>query len=336
VWDLAYKVRPAQRFESSLLLGYGSYEGIRGGFEAVHNNFLGQAHRGRLQFIYSQKSAYGDYLYTMPQIFGMRTDAALRLFGLEREEVSFLRQEYGMNLGVRRHIGWIGTDLMLRYQLESVRADAFDSTADAPTDSDVGSITLGLTRDRTDNPVAPRRGYLLALSFETAAQAIGGEVDFQRFDGRISWHRAVGREKYVHLGLRHGAIWAMNGTPSTDIPLAERFFPGGEGTIRGYVEGEAAPRAPDGTVIGAEVSSIVNVEFEQGLTKNISAVVFVDAGLTAESLDDYPGNETRVSVGLGLRFNSAIGPARLEYGYNVVREPGDDNDAWHFALGFPF
>jgi outer membrane translocation and assembly module TamA len=89
-------------------------------------------------------------------------------------------------------------------------------------------------------------------------------------------------------------------------------------------------------VVGAEVSSIINLEVEQALTRELSLIGFVDAGLTGLEFDSWPGNEWRVSIGLGLRYNTIIGPARLEYGRNVVRQTGDSLDAWHFALGFPF
>ncbi len=338
VWDVTYDLKPGKRLEVSLLFGYGSYERLRGGIEVVHTDLLGQAHRGRLQLIYSQKSESGDYLYTVPQIFGTTTDASARLFGLSREEVSFDRKEFGGSLGARKRIRWFDTDAALRYQFEKIRSDVFDpaGAGDAPTDSNVASLTLDLTRDKLDNPISPHHGLLLNLTLETAAQAIGGQVNYQRLDLQASWHHAVGREKYIHIGLRHGLVYALWGSPSQDIPLAKRYFPGGENTIRGFIEGRASPRDARGTFIGAEVSTILNLEYEQGLAQHFAAVAFVDAGLTAASLSDYPGNQTRVSLGLGLRYNTPIGPARLEYGYNVVRESGDGHDAWHLSLGYPF
>lgn len=337
-WDIAYRVRPGKRLEASLLFGYGSYEHLRGGVEVVHANTFDHAHRGRLQLVYSQKSVHGDYLYTIPQIFGTSADVGARIFGLDRQEVSFDRREYGAGVGVRRRIGWLDADAALRYQFEAVNADIFDPTTaiDAPTDSNVASLTLDVTRDRLDNPIAPHRGQFIAFSLETATKAIGGEVDYQRLDLRASWHRRVGSEKYAHIGFRHGLVWALSGSAASDIPFARRYFPGGEGSVRGYVEGRASPRDAEGNTIGAEVSTIINLEFEQGLARSLSGVIFVDAGLTAASLADFPGDEWRVSAGIGLRFNTVIGPARLEYGHNVVRETGDARDAWHLALGFPF
>jgi outer membrane protein assembly factor BamA len=282
------------------------------------------------------KSSNADYLYTMPQFFGSKNDASIRVFGLLREEVSFERQEVGASFGLRRRLDFIGADAGLRYQYESViAADFTGDPNEAPTNSRVGTIILDLTKDRLDNPISPKKGYLASGSFETAGKWIGGEVNYERIDVGISWHGSIGAQTYVHVGLRQGLIWGF-GESFTEIPLARRFFPGGEDTLRGYGEGEASPRDASGTQIGAETVTILNLEIEQGITKQFSGVVFVDAGVMGAELDSFPGDEQRVSVGAGLRLNTVIGPVRLEYGYNVVREPGDEKDHIHFALGFPF
>ena len=337
VWNLNYRLRPGKRLEASVLGGYGSYEQFRVGLELFHADLFGRAHRGRMQLIQSFKSTSGDYLYSVPQIFGTVTDASVRIFGLAREEVSFDRREVGSSVGLRRHIQRLGADAAVRYQFESVSADVFDNVVvdNVPTDSRVASVSFDLTRDRRDNPITPRRGAFLALTLETAARAIGGEVDYQRLDLRGSWHWTVDDGRWLHLGFRHGVLAAF-GSASDDIPLAKRFFPGGENSIRGFREGRAAPRNQDGLTIGAEVSSVLNLEFEQALTKSFSMVAFVDAGLTGRRVQSWPGKELRVSAGLGLRYNNLIAPIRLEYGHNIVKEDRDQIGELHFALGFPF
>jgi outer membrane protein insertion porin family len=336
-WDLEYQLRPAKRLELGLHAGYGSYEQLRGGLDLFQSNLFGRAHRARLQLVGSMKAASADYNYIVPQVFGTRADGSVRFFGLTREEVSFERREYGVSAGVRRRIARLGAESALRYQLESLDARPYspDLAAETPSDSKVAALTFDLTRDRRDNPVNPRRGYLLSLTLEVASGVIGSTVDYGRLEVRSSWHHKLAAETTFHAGFRSGVLSALDGT-GEDLPLNKRFFPGGETTVRGYREGRAAPRDINGEVIGADVSSILNLELEQSLTRNLAVLVFVDTGLTAARLDDFPGNELRVSAGLGLRYHTLIGPVRLEYGYNVVRESGDAASALHFSLGFPF
>jgi outer membrane protein insertion porin family len=337
VWDLVYHVKPGKRFQVAAHAGYGSYEQLRGGLEISQSDLFGRAHRARLEAVASMKSTNLDGSYVVPQVLGTPTDASLRAFAISREEVSFQRKEMGVSAGVRGSSSLLGAESSLRYNYKSLVAEPYDpaSRAVVPSDDHVATLMLELVWNRLDSSINPRVGYLFGLSLETAARVIGSQLDFQRLDLRVAWHRQIGSETTVHVGLRHGALWSLNGADE-ELPVNLRFFPGGENTVRGYREGEAAPRAPDGTVIGAEVSTIVNVELEQGLTRQFSVVAFVDAGLSAERLEQFPGDETRVSAGLGLRYHSIIGPVRLEYGRNLVREPGDAADALHFSLGFPF
>ena len=84
VRDPVFKVREAPRYETNLLMGYGSYEQFRGGVEYRQMNILGSAHQSRLELVQSMKSTSGDYTYTVPELFGESLDGTARLFGLQR------------------------------------------------------------------------------------------------------------------------------------------------------------------------------------------------------------------------------------------------------------
>src|SRR5690606_178910 len=95
VRDPVFTVREGRELEANLLFGYGSYEQLRGGVELRNWNLFGRAHHSRLLLLQSMKSSRGEYSYTMPELFGESLDGTARLFGLQRQETSFLRQEYG-------------------------------------------------------------------------------------------------------------------------------------------------------------------------------------------------------------------------------------------------
>lgn len=65
----------------------------------------------RIEAIASVKSLSGDAVYTVPEVFGEAVDGNVRLFGLDREELSFQRQEYGGSVGLtRRSLPWINAE----------------------------------------------------------------------------------------------------------------------------------------------------------------------------------------------------------------------------------
>ena len=57
----------------------------------------------------------------MPELLGEQLDGSVRLFGLQREEVAFERQEYGGTVTLRRKLPWFGADGRLGYTYQSLQ-----------------------------------------------------------------------------------------------------------------------------------------------------------------------------------------------------------------------
>ena len=132
-------------------------------------------------------------------------------------------------------------------------------------------------------------------------------------------------------------VTTLGAPDGSQPPVNVLFYPGGEGSIRGYQKDEAAPRDPvTGNFVGAKTYTQLNVELEQALTRKWTVVAFVDAVGTATRLEDYPFSEELYSAGLGVRYNTVIGPIRLEYGHNLNPRPLDPSGTLLFSIGYPF
>ncbi len=334
--DVVYDLDEGEEVDVSMLFGFGSYELLRVGFEVNQYNIFGRAHRARLRISQSFRTSSVDYLYTLPELIGEDVDVFLHAFGLRREEVSFTREEFGGGAGARKFLRSISSDFGVRYNyqiLHAVETDIAEQVGVA--EAAVGSVTIDLKRDKRDNPLYPREGYRVFGSLEVASEYLASDVDFQRFEFGASFHQPIHRTSWLHLGLSHGVVFTQ-GDPRDELPFNKRFFPGGENSVRGFQEGEAAPRNADGDVIGAEVFVSANVEFEQALTESWSAVVFFDSIGIAQNLGDYPFDDTLFSAGFGVRWRTVIGPVRLEYGHNLNPREDDPAGTLHFSIGFPF
>lgn len=334
-----FDLEAREPWESSLLLGYGSYEQVRGGFEVRGFNLLGRSHQLRLEAVGSLKSVRGDLVYTVPDLFGETVDAKVRLFGLDRDELSFQRQEYGATLSLtRRAVPWIDADLTTAYTFQDLRSRESDLATRATdvVQATSASLSLGLTHDGRDNPLLPRKGVRWFAQVEGADPSLGGEVGFQRFEAGWSWHRALGSTNWIHVGLIQGTVLTLGQDNDSELPANKRFYPGGEHSLRGMTSGEAVPRNEAGEFIGAKSFTLLNLEFEQALTRRVSAVLFYDAlGETAE-FDNGLWDVKLHTVGVGIRYQTLIGPLRLEYGHNLNPRPLDPDGTLHFSIGFPF
>lgn len=337
VRDPIFILEEEKPLELSVMAGYGSYERLRGGIELLQRNVFGRAHQSRLELVQSFKSSRADYTYSVPEIFGESIDGSARLFGLKRDERAFVREEYGGTLTLKRKVPWLGADGTLGYTYQSLRNADNELTTRVEDERQltVASIDLGLGRDARDNPLRPRHGYRWFFRSELAAHELGSEVNYQRIEFGAAYHTSWGRGRWVHAGLTHGFVTTL-GSNDRLLPVNRRFYPGGEDSIRGYAEGEAAPRGEDGRYVGAKSYLLLNLELEQALTKSWSVVVFTDGLGMAAKLASYPYDTTLATVGLGLRYHTLIGPVRLEYGHNVKRRDDDPSGAVHFSVGFPF
>ncbi len=336
--DVVYTLTEGRRQEVSLLAGYGSYEQFRAGVEWRHYNLFGRAHTSSLKLVESMKGSSGDYVYTVPELFGSTTDGSARVFGLRREELSFVREEYGANVSLLWPLRRLGVALTTGYTFKHLR-NSDNELATSATDqnqADVASFNVGVVRERRDNPLRPRKGYNLHLQVDSANRALGGEVVYQQVVLGASYHTGWGNGRWFHAGLSQGVVTTFGAPDDSTMPISVRFYPGGDGSIRGYQKGEAAPRGADGLFIGAKAYTLFNLELEQALTTKWSVVVFGDALGTAARLADYPYSEKLYSVGLGLRYQTIIGPVRVEYGHNLNPRPFDPAGTLLFSIGFPF
>jgi len=334
--NVTYKVAESKTTDINLLAGYGSYELLRGGFELERRDILGRAHHARLKVVQSFKSSSGEFVYTMPEMIGQDVDAFINGSGLRREEISFVREEYGGGAGVHKYFKEIFSDLSVRYNYEVLNAAETEFVAtDGLQNPGVGAIIAEMKHDRRDSPLYPHRGYKVFSTVESATRYLGGDVNYERVEVSTSFHQALGKGTWVHLGLTHGAVVPF-GSAANNLAFNKRFFPGGDTSLRGYQQDQASPKDISGKVVGAETFTLGTVEFEQALTPKWSLVVFSDSLGQARRIQHYPFDTGLYSVGVGLNWRTIIGPIRVEYGRNLNPRPGDPSGTVHFSLGFPF
>ena len=129
-----------------------------------------------------------------------------------------------------------------------------------------------------------------------------------------------------------------------DLPASERFFAGGDTTVRGFaIDQLGTPDTidKDGIPIGGSALVIFNVELRVPVGGGVGVVGFFDSGNVFERTTDIDLGQLRSAVGLGLRYRSPVGPIRLDIGFKVNRRdlvPGRPEKwaVWHISLGQAF
>lgn len=211
----------------------------------------------------------------------------------------------------------------------------------------LSSFSGAISRDTRDDVVEPTRGTFLSAESSVAARALGGNVGFVKTYMQAFWFRKVplrdgavlaGR---VALGLADGFKRTVpgQGVIVDDLPASERFFAGGETTIRGFAldrVGEPATIAPNGFPKGGNAVTILNAELRLPVWNRLGAVFFLDGGNVFERVATFDVGELRGAAGFGLRFRSPVGPIRTDLGFKLDRRTGEPRRAFYLGIGHAF
>ena len=130
----------------------------------------------------------------------------------------------------------------------------------------------------------------------------------------------------------------------TDLPASERFFAGGDSTVRGFALdrlGSESTLNADGFPTGGNAMTVLNLELRTPHVKGVGLVGFVDAGnVFRRASDVQPGASCAPAAGVGLRYRSPLGPLRLDIGFKLDRRDfnrGSERRAvYHLSLGQAF
>jgi outer membrane protein insertion porin family len=133
-------------------------------------------------------------------------------------------------------------------------------------------------------------------------------------------------------------------TAIKDLPASERFFGGGDTTVRGFALdrlGTNETLDPQGFPQGGNGLAVFNLEARAPYWKNLQFVWFSDAGNVFKYAGDIRLNEMRVSSGVGFRYRSPIGPLRVDWGFKVstrllLTGGREKSNVLHISLGQAF
>jgi outer membrane protein insertion porin family len=228
-------------------------------------------------------------------------------------------------------------------------------------------------RDSRDDVLDPQRGHVIGVDASVAAKVLGSEVGFAKtFMQGFLYRRLPGRRVVIAAGARlgvavgfpqavppvfeiaarpvRGGLTTTRAAATTfetvirQLPASERFFAGGDTTVRGFALdrlGTIETLDPRGFPQGGNGLAVFNLEARAPYWKNVQFVWFTDAGNVFKDASDIRLNEMRVTSGLGLRYRSPIGPLRVDWGWKIstrllLTGGRERSNVLHISLGQAF
>jgi translocation and assembly module TamA len=209
--------------------------------------------------------------------------------------------------------------------------------ADAPPGVDAASpyflsmLEQSATYDGRNHPIRTTRGWYWTAALAEAGGPLGGRYSFLRARGEVrTWRSVVRLFGWDPDAVVAGRLGAGLIVPSADlglaaVPLPERLYLGGGTSVRGWASDRLGPyevvTADDGTTTvvpsGGLAQAWGTVELRKALPFDFGGVLFADVGRTWATLPDLLVEPPLVSVGGGLRYDTAIGPLRADVGVRL-------------------
>ncbi len=205
------------------------------------------------------------------------------------------------------------------------------------------AVILDGSRNTTDNLLDAKRGYLASLHLEKAGTFLGGSYDYYELTGEGRFYQNIADTVVFAAQVRGGSIDAT-GPSETLVPFFKRYFLGGATSLRGWGRFEVAPLSGGGLPIGGHTFMNMSAEVRVPVWGAIGGVVFFDAGNVWADEWDFNVSDLRYDAGIGLRYNTPIGPIRADLGYQLnpiegLRAKGKEQARrfrFHFSIGQAF
>jgi outer membrane protein insertion porin family len=325
-------------------VGYGEFEKYRGYAEVSYRNLWGMNRGGLLRVEGSSLENRYIVQYNEPWFFGNRLPFRTFFLYERRMELNFDNgetlyklQRYSLTAGVEKKLSdELKTELYYEFSLVrtfDVQPDVILSREDTGTLA-ISGVKPAIIYDTRDNPFDPHKGFLAGISMKAASFLLLSETDFVKLEAYGSNFQRLGRRITLAVSVRGGVAYGLGSTEQ--LPIVERFFLGGRSTVRGYAQDSLGPKGADGNPTGGNAYLMGNVEFRTDIGRGFGLVPFVDMGNVWLRAKDVDPMQLKFTVGLGLRYNTPVGPLRVDYGFKLNREAGESRGEIHFSVGHAF
>jgi translocation and assembly module TamA len=224
------------------------------------------------------------------------------------------RAELGVAHVTQRSDGWqrtLYTDLL----------EERTSTPGAPEFEDL-LVLPGISMEKlaADDILLTRRGFRVRGDLRGSQQFLGSSTDFLRLEAEANLVRSIGDDWRFFLRSMVG-IGLVDDFDT--LPASQRFFAGGDNSVRGYSFNSLGPVDENGNVIGGRHLIFGSIEVERRVWNRVALAAFVDAG---NALDVFE-LDLEASAGAAFNFHTPIGTLRLGAARSITESRG-----WRFHL----
>jgi outer membrane protein assembly complex protein YaeT len=340
-------------------VGYGTEENGRVDGEYHHVNFLGGARSAGVHARYSSLDRGVRVDFNQPYFFSRRLS-----FGADAQQWytytpaynsvvtggkatithrSSPQLSWSVSLTSERNSSQISTealnDASLRNELIALGLDPTTGRQDGT----LNAAGFDFQRSTADNALNARKGYQVNVHVEEAGKILPGSFNYYAASADIRHYLPISERVVFANRVQFGDLEPVDEIPG-NVPFAKKYFLGGATSVRGWGRYEISPLSESGFPVGGNSLFAFTSEVRASLTGSVGGVVFLDAGNVWQKFSEANLGDLRYATGLGLRYQTPVGPIRFDLGYQLNPIPGLlvngelQRRRWriHFSIGQAF
>ncbi len=342
-WNFVAKVRERFTGQFSVGLGYNQVTGISGFVSLRKGNFLGTGDIAGISISYGSRYKDNSLSYTKKWFLNKPIDLTGSVYDRRIEYTTYTVERSGIDFIFSREFAefWrVSSGVSFqRVSYKDISPQASSLLQQEAGTRQSRKFLFSITRDTRDNYLFPSKGALTEISYSVAVPVLGGN---ERFNKVVLSHQHFFKDRWLDTGLIFsikGVLGVVEPYGNKRVPLDERFFVGGDFTVRGYKYGYAGPLDPNTKEpIGSKKEFIMSAEINYPLYKNILyGAVFYDTGLGFDDWKELRAQNLKGGFGVGIRFITPFAPIKLDWAFKTKKVPGDTSRSkLHFVLGVFF
>jgi outer membrane protein insertion porin family len=354
--DVFIEVKETMTGNVSLFFGFSTADSLFGGLDLAESNFNYKgiprifsdglsAIRGGGEYAHLRLSVGSKQnAYSLSWLTPYFRDTLWRVgFDASKTHSTLISKDYHIdNLGLTLYASYPITNLWsfgwkyrIRNTITHINSHVSrEERKDQGPEGIISATGVSLSFDSTDSAIKPHNGF--RSLFETEFAGLGGPFTFFKIGYINTYYQALWSKGIMKYRFDFRFIQPFWKSPSVfDLPVSERFFVGGETSVRGYRAFDIGPHFPNGDPTGGISASVLSVEYLQEVFRFADVFVFADAG--SVSTKAFRLERYRLSYGFGARLEIMNKmPVILGMGFPV--NPGSKSEVrkFFFSMGGQF
>ena len=220
---------------------------------------------------------------------------------------------------VSRTVSQWTESLFIRWERERFTVSNVERTTDLVLPG------VSYSRSRSKGSPFPVWGQAASVQLLAGSKRVLSSIDFIKTLGSFRYLRALSERNTIIAGVQYGAIHSND---FESVPVSQRFFAGGDRSVRGFRFKDLSPRDIAGEATGGRYLEVLSLEYNYRFLDKWSGALFADAG---RAFNTFTAPYS-VGAGFGVRWQSPVGPFRID-----IAQPISDNEDGgirvHLSLG---